>query len=346
MTLDDTRFAIVGGTTETAAIDGISGIGTTPELIAHTPRADFEIVEYGRVVDSPVVPIDPDGGPTPAVVTRVARDLLGFKTTLIDAGLAVDGPIPTVEVGDEPGADIRTPTPVANAEAVYRSARNLGESFPEPRLFVGETIPGGTTTALGVLTALGENVRVSSSLPDNPVELKRRVVAEALDASELSRGNAADAPIEAVRCAGDPVLAAVAGLTAGALSSGTEVTLAGGTQMLAAAALVRHAGVESPLSVATTSFIADDDSANVRAAAERLGVSLAVTAPRFAARDHVALERYRAGEPKEGVGMGGALALLEDANAPVPEFTEVVVAVSDRLLAATDLSTADVRATE
>lgn len=346
MTLDETRFAVVAGTTETAAIDGISGIGTTPELIAHTPRADLEIVEYGRVVDSPVVPIDPDGGPTPAVVTRVAHELLGFETTLVDAGMAEDGPVPTVTVGETSGEDIRNVDPVPNAADVYRSARRLGRSFPEERLFVGETIPGGTTTALGVLTALGEDIGVSSSLPENPVELKRRVVDSALDSNELAEGDAANAPLDAVQSAGDPVLAGVAGLAVGALSTGTEVTLAGGTQMLAAAALVRHAGVTSPLSVATTSFIADDESTDLRSAADRLDVSMTVSRPRFDGRNHVALERYRSGEPKEGVGMGGALALLDDAEVSASQFTDAVVEISDRLLEATDLSIDRVQATD
>lgn len=338
MTVDDTRFAIVGGTTWTAAIDGISGIGTSPELIRHTPRADLEIVEYGRTVDSPVVPIDPDGGPTPAVVTSVARRLLGFETTLIDAGMAETGPVPTVTVGDTPSEDIRTEVPTPSAADVFDSARTLGESFPESRLLVGETIPGGTTTALGVLRALGEDVSVSSSLPENPTELKRQVVDEALAESGMADGDAANSPLDALRYAGDPVLAAVAGVAVGALSTGTTVVLAGGTQMLAAAALVRHAGVTAPLSVATTTFIADDETTNVRAAASDLDVSLTVTCPRFDADvDHVALDRYRQGEPKEGVGMGGALALLSEANVSTAEFTDRVVETSDRLLEATDL---------
>ena len=49
-------------------------------------------------------------------------------------------------------------------------------------LIIGESIPGGTTTALGVLSSLGidaEN-KVSSSMPDNPHELKNKIVKKAL----------------------------------------------------------------------------------------------------------------------------------------------------------------------
>ena len=107
------------------------------------------------------------------------------------------------------------------------------------------------------------------------------------------------------------MLATIAGLTAGALESGTEVILGGGTQMLAAAALVRHAGVAAPLSVATTAYVADAD---VDAAAAALDCDLVVTDPGFEGRDDP-LARYAAGEAKEGAGMGGALLLAERAGA-------------------------------
>ena len=41
-------------------------------------------------------------------------------------------------------------------------------------LVIGESIPGGTTTALGVLSALGVKAegKVSSTLPENPHSLE------------------------------------------------------------------------------------------------------------------------------------------------------------------------------
>lgn len=194
---------------------------------------------------------------------------------------------------------------------------------------VGETIPGGTTTALGVLRALGEEVGVSSSLPENPRELKERVVGEGLAASGLAPGDAAGDPTRALRRMGDPVLAATAGLAAGAAEAGTRVTLAGGTQLLAAAALVRHAGSEAPLSLATTSFVAAEEGVALDASAERFDLDLTVTDPGFT-DDHVAMERYLAGEGKEGVGMGGALALADAADA-LDSVRESVVGVYERL---------------
>jgi len=85
---------------------------------------------------------------------------------------------------------VRDPEPVPDAAAIFEAARGLVPEIVESRtnasdgddvdadddreLLVAETIPGGTTTALGVLTALGERPAVSSSLPANPLEPSER----------------------------------------------------------------------------------------------------------------------------------------------------------------------------
>ncbi|WP_327052056.1 nicotinate mononucleotide-dependent phosphoribosyltransferase CobT [Halomicrococcus gelatinilyticus] len=327
------RFVVVAGNTETARIDGISAAGADGDVMVHTPSADLEILTYGRPVQAPVVPVSPSGCPTPAVVTRAARELLEFETVALDAGLARQTGSPTVTVGDGVGRDVRRTRAVPAAPETYEAARQFGRDLPDDELVLGETIPGGTTTALGVLTALGERATVSSSLPDNPLALKRAVVDEALDASGLSPGDTADDPVETVQHVGDPVLAAVAGLVDGATDSGTSVTLAGGTQMAAAAALARHAGVDAPLSLATTSFVAADETAAIRDVATDLDLALTVTDPGFDARDHPAMDAYVAGEAKEGVGMGGALALVDRSDVPMASLRERIVTVYDRLVA-------------
>jgi len=329
------RFVLVAGGTRTAEIEGISAAGADPALMAHTPSADAEILEYGRPVRAPVVPVSPSGCPTPAVVTRAVRERVGFETLLLDAGLPEPTAAPTVDVGSGPGSDVRDPEPVPNARETFESARDLGGSLPDDELVVGETIPGGTTTALGVLEALGERATVSSSLPDNPLALKRGVVADALAASDLAAGDAEGDPVGAVRRMGDPVLAAVAGFACGALEAGTDVTLAGGTQLAAAGALVRHAGVEGALELATTRFVADDETAAVGALADDLDLALTATDPEFEAGDHPATDAYLAGEAKEGVGMGGALALADRADASPAAVREQIEAVYDRITGGT-----------
>jgi uncharacterized protein (TIGR00303 family) len=322
---------LAAGTTETATIDGISAAGASPEVMVQTPSADAELLAYGSPVHTGLVPVSPSGCPTPAMITRAVREVCGFEFATIDAGLAVPTAAPTIDVGAVPGADIREPTAVREATEIFEQGQALGASIPDEEFLVAETIPGGTTTAMGVLEALGEHSTVSSSLPENPIALKREVVEEALDASGLDPGDCAEDPISAIEAVGDPVLAAVAGLTTGAARRGADVTLAGGTQQLAAAALVRHAGVDEPLTVATTSYVAEDESAAVSDLASDLDVSLTVTDPGFAGQDHVAMDRFEAGEAKEGVGMGGALALAESADA-LAAVREQFRTIYDRLV--------------
>lgn len=304
------RFVLVVGTTETATIDGISAAGADPDVMVHTPGADTEIVEYGRPILAPVTPVSPTGCPTPAVITRSVRELVGFDLLTVESGQPSRTATPALTVGQNPGGDIRTPDPVPAAESIFERARRLGRRLPDEELYVGESIPGGTTTALGVLTALGESFEVSSSLPENPMDLKRDVVDAGLSASDLTQGESASEPIRAIRRMGDPVQPAVAGLAIGALETDTDVTLAGGTQMVAAAALIRHFGVDAPTRLATTSFV-DESTPDLRRAVAHLDVDLTVTDPEFDRSDHVALKRYALGEAKEGVGMGGALALAD-----------------------------------
>ncbi|WP_276271374.1 nicotinate mononucleotide-dependent phosphoribosyltransferase CobT [Haloarcula litorea] len=328
------RFVLVAGTTETARRDGISAAGADPDLLTTTPSADAELVTYGAPVRTDTVPVSPTGCPTPALVTRAVRELLGTEVTVVDGGLAEPTAAPTVTVGASPGRDIGEADPVPTAHGGFEAARAFGRELPADELWLGETIPGGTTTALGVLRALGEDAMVSSSLPDNPVERKERAVEAGLAASSLAVGDAAGDPKRAVRRMGDPVLATLAGLTVGAVETDTAVTLAGGTQQVAAAALVRHAGYEGRLGLATTSYVADDGTADLRASADSLDLDLTVTDPGFEERDHVAMERFVAGEAKEGVGMGGALALADRAGVPMAEVRERFAAVYDDLLGA------------
>lgn len=313
------RFLLAVGSTRTATIDGISAAGADPEAVLQTPSADAELVAYGRPVSALPVPVSPSGCPTPAVITRAVRELIEFDLLVLEAGLAVRTAAPTVAISSEPGADIREAEALPAARSIYDAARDLVSGLPDDELCIGESVPGGTTTALGVLRVLGKPFGVSSSLPDNPVQLKERVVAEGLEASELEPGAAADAPLRALRTMGDPALAAVTGSIAGAAEAGTEVTLAGGTQLVAAAALARHDGIDHPLTLATTPFLVETEGVDLQRAAGRLDLELAVTDPGFDQTDHPALDGYVRGEAKEGVGMGGALRLADRRDVPMTD---------------------------
>ncbi|MFP9192443.1 nicotinate-nucleotide--dimethylbenzimidazole phosphoribosyltransferase [Natrialbaceae archaeon A-CW1-1] len=308
------RVILAAGSTATGLIDGLSAAGAAADVMKYTPAADAEILVYGRPTAAPVTPVSPTGCPTPAAITRAVREVVGFDVTVLEAGLAESTAAPTVSVGVEPGADIRAATAVSDATAIYDRAVTFGSSLPDDELLIGETIPGGTTTALGVMTALGEPLSVSSSLPENPLERKRTVVSSGLESSDLEPGACAGEPVAAIEDVGDPVQAAVAGVAAGALEADIDVTLGGGTQLVAAAAILRHAGIDDPLSLATTAFVADDPAVDLAEAADRFNLEVTVTDPGFDRADHVAMTRYCAGEAKEGVAMGGALSLVPDGS--------------------------------
>src|SRR6185312_697834 len=143
-----------------------------------------------------------------------------------------------------PGARIDQPGPaVADVCDLFAFGCRLGReaAASAPWVVIGESVPGGTTTALAVLLALGyaADGRVSGSMPGNAHLLKSRVALAALEKLVSEGGVEALDPLRIVRALGDPMQPVALGMTLGAIESGRDVLLAGGSQMLAVAALVR-----------------------------------------------------------------------------------------------------------
>src|SRR3972149_2089657 len=173
-------FTCTIATTETAKISGISAAGKYPEFTDYTPPADAELLLLGKCKCIVGVPVTPDGIPTPALITMSALRLAGIPAPGGRGGVKVKPYIPLLDLGGDPGRDIRTGNAVDNVEEVIQRATVAGENLAKTvdYLVIGESIPGGTTTALGVLSAMGVNAegKVSSSMPDNPHELKAETV--------------------------------------------------------------------------------------------------------------------------------------------------------------------------
>ena len=191
-------FLCTLGTTETAKIRGISAAGAMPELTDYTPPADIELLLCGKCLCINGVPVTPDGIPTPALVTMSALKLADIPALAVNAGLRILPHVPFLELGAKPGRDIRTGKAIDNAEEVLQRAKLAGEAFSRAvdYLVIGESIPGGTTTALGVLSAMGIDAKekVSSSMPENPHDLKVKTVAEGLKALKIGFGDFAKDP--------------------------------------------------------------------------------------------------------------------------------------------------------
>ena len=85
-----------------------------------------------------------------------ALRLADIPVLVVNGGLKVKPQIPFFDFGGNPGRDIRTGDSVDNVEEVIERAKVAGEQLAKAvdYLVIGESIPGGTTTALGVLSAL------------------------------------------------------------------------------------------------------------------------------------------------------------------------------------------------
>jgi NaMN:DMB phosphoribosyltransferase len=111
--------------------------------------------------------------------------------------------------------------------------------------------------------------------------------------------------LDVLKATGDPMMPVAAGLVSG--YSG-KIVLAGGTQMLAVAAVLKAMGAHPP-DIATTCYVRDDPTADLEETARAVGVKMYVVDPGFGNLGHSGLARYCIGEVKEGMGAGGAMFL-------------------------------------
>jgi uncharacterized protein (TIGR00303 family) len=300
-------FLCVLSNTDTAKIPGISAAGRSPDVIDYTPAGDAELVVLGRTICKSEPPMTPAGSPTPAVITRAALQLTKIPFLFINSGLRVIPKIPLLDVGAKPGGDIRTAKGVLDVGLIYENSVELGRQIKRLSdcVIIGESVPAGTTTAMCVLKALGIKARVSSSYPENPLNIKEQTVEEALSNKGISFGDLKDDPMRAIEYFGDPMMPCVCGLVKG-LGDTTSV-LAGGTQMMAVLALIKHIGINSDVSIATTKFVAEDKTASFLETVSDLGFKSYISDPGFNLSKNPGLRMYESGDVKEGVGAGGGM---------------------------------------
>ncbi|BDR93240.1 nicotinate mononucleotide-dependent phosphoribosyltransferase CobT [Vulcanisaeta souniana] len=305
-------FTLVIGTTDTSLVPGITIAGAKPELTHYTPAADAEYLVLGRCRVIPTVPMTPDGKPTPALITRSAIKLTGSGVLVVNAGTRVRPNIPIIDLQGEPGRDIKTGLAI-NRNVVNRAFDNgviLGENLARVSgaIVIGESIPAGTTTAMAFLVAMGYDAwnKMSSASPVNPRDLKITVAREALKNAGIDKP--LEDPLEAVSRVGDPVILAIGAIAIGAARQGAKVLLAGGTQMAAVLAFIKHLdkGTLSNVAIGTTEWLIGDRTADlvglIREIAE---VPLASVNLSFSDMPHEGLRAYEEGFVKEGVGAGG-----------------------------------------
>jgi uncharacterized protein (TIGR00303 family) len=297
-------FCGILGNTLLSTVPGVSGAGATPEKTLLTPVLDAELITCGAITSYPVRPDTPTGCPTPASITRAMMGLCGMQPLFINAGLRHTPTVPCLDVYGMVGDDPRFRDAVPHAQDLVLKGEVIGKflSKSSDLLILGECVPGGTTTALCVMRALGYEASVSSSFVNNPVTIKEEICREALG---RIKADAITSPLDIIRYTGDPMMPVAVGI---AKTYSGELFLAGGTQMLAVSAVIKAEGRPLPY-VVTTSYVRDDPSANVKEIAGQIGVDILYVDPGFGDIGHSGLARYCMGEVKEGMGAGGAMCL-------------------------------------
>jgi uncharacterized protein (TIGR00303 family) len=300
------------GFSDTCLIPGISAAGKTPEDRKYTAIADAEFLANG-VSANPQHPLPPlIAGASPVYISRAIVAALDLPLYIFNAGLLAPPAVPHVDLGGMPAACLTTGAalPLAVVTHLYQQGLKWGEklaaSAGDGYVIIGECVVGGTTTALSLLSGLGIDAidKVNSSHPICNHQQKWEIVQQGLAHLSLPLS-----PLELVAAIGDPMQIVVAGMAIAA-SRTCGVLLAGGTQMLAVAALINALGVECDMTqivVGTTAWVATDRSGDTVTLAESIPhIPLISTALSFADSQYPQLQVYERGFVKEGVGAGGA----------------------------------------
>ncbi|HET6458637.1 MAG TPA: TIGR00303 family protein [Nitrosopumilaceae archaeon] len=298
-------FSLVISYTATCEIPGITVAGANPELLKFTAAADAEFLHYGYCKSIDAIPMTPDGKPTPSLLTKTALEAASIPSFVINAGSKVIPKLPCLEIGLEPGKNIAQESGLDqdSVKKAVEYGRIVGRSLGSSTdcLIIGESIPGGTTTALAVMTGFGIQAAVSSSMPENPIMLKKQIVQSALKRLESKD------PYDIISQLGDPMIPTVAGIL-GTASESTNVILAGGTQMAAVLAFAKHIGFnETNTALGTTSYIINDKTANLVELIKQISdIPILVAKLKLGESKISGLRSYAEGFVKEGAGAGGA----------------------------------------
>lgn len=320
------NFVLMLGSTRLSDLPGFSAAGAGPEAIRDTPAIDARAL-LGLLKPGECLPVSPSGVTSPVVLTRAALSFINHNKLIVDCGtfnradageiILAGGPAASPEEGEALSAE--------TVENLYAAGKNqAGQLHDQELVVLAECVPGGTTTALGVLTALGYDahklVSGSHQRPDH--NLKRDLISRGLRAAAKKHDRTeaqlteliGDEPLKAVSMVGDGMQAFACGFLSERDNRGGLTVLAGGSQMLAVYALARAVAANGSPSlnstiVATTKWVADDTGADTKALAELVGAPFAASYPDFSKSAHAGLRAYEEGNVKEGVGAGAAMLL-------------------------------------
>jgi len=327
-----TSFILAISYTETSTIPGLTVAGANTELLKYTPAADAEYIYYGRCKCTDTIPATPDGKPTPAIISKTALEFSNIPISIVDSGSKIKPILPYVNFDSESGKNIlqEPALEIDNVIKNYDMGKSLGKELTKinETVIIGESIPGGTTTALGVMQALGFDgySKVSSSMPDNPNELKNMVIEKALLRSKMRTGDCSNDPFGAIANFGDPLMPTIVGLAEEIISRKRKIILAGGTQMCCILALLKSLNVSlrDNICIGTTSYIINDKKSDILGLMNTISDEVPIFYIDLLLENSTkkGLRSYSEGFVKEGAGAGGTsiAAFLNNHNLTREQF--------------------------
>lgn len=307
-------FILVIGSTETALIPGLSAAGKNIEALKKTPSLDADFLKFPIEKYKKDIPVSPNGIPSPVIISKAIIELLGLEVLIIDTGAFLKPECDYINLSMGSSKCISTGNalgPVKTNFLLQKGEKLANKLSNYPYFVIGECIPGGTTTALSLLCALGINAfnLISSSFPEGNHMLKNHTVQDALMKHHNLFSKIRKDPIKACEFFGDTVQPFICGFIKGAQKLEKPILLAGGSQMVAIHYLTKLILEYDPhyTIVGTTSWIAADKNANIKKLAALTEVPILSSNLNFKNSGLDGLKAYEDGHIKEGVGAGGLM---------------------------------------
>ena len=301
---DRILFSLINSTTEISLIQGISAAGANTDITLLTPTLDSEIISTGRCLSLDVPPMTPDGIPTPALITRSSLSNIPIETLIIDAGFSVYPKVPFFYTGVGTSRNPAKEPALPDFDKVFKAGRHIANTVFRHYsvIALGESIPGGTTTAFLMLRALGYDTPTSSSLPQDPSDLK-----ETLWKAVKARTDVIKLDVEKrIAEVGDYTMAMALGILSGVGEK--PVLLFGGTQMATVYRLSELMGQKSNKYLCTTNWVYRHRKETIDMLVE-CPEKIIISNMSFKNSRHEGLRRYDDGHVREGAGMGGSFML-------------------------------------
>lgn len=201
---------------------------------------------------------------------------------------------------------------IKDVKRAFSFGKMIGEQFGKTNdsVIIGECVPGGTTTALGVLLSMGIDAKykISSSMPNNPHKLKNEIVEDCMIRNKIYFGDLKDQPFKAMSIFGDPSVPTISGIVKGAYESGARIMLAGGTQICASLATLKSLNMNlDKISIGTTSYVVNDKKSDIVGIVENINDEINILSINLNLEESSknGLKSFARGFVKEGVGAGG-----------------------------------------